>query len=177
MLFGSSSTARKFEGSRLRDDIFPGRRVTGILSLRCSFLPAARLSMRKLPNLLACDRVACENASIDAANGAARDNTDNWASPRRREVVVEFSLVLFVLWASCGFLGFTIGEEKYRPMEGLIWGLVFGPIGLMAIGFMPTAYSRKCPACLMGIPSHATRCCHCGTVVDQPVPMEVPPAA
>jgi hypothetical protein len=89
---------------------------------------------------------------------------------------VEFSLVLFVLWASCGFLGYTIGEEKYRPMEGLIWGLLFGPIGVIAIGFMLTAYSCQCPACLLGIPQPATRCCHCGTVLAQPVPMAELPA-
>lgn len=77
--------------------------------------------------------------------------------------------VLIIWWLTCGFLGFQIGNEKNRRMEGFLWGLLLGPLGVMAIGFMPTAYSRQCPACCLGIPKRATCCCHCGSVLAQPV--------
>jgi hypothetical protein len=87
---------------------------------------------------------------------------------------VEYTCVLLYVGVACCLLGNAIGREKNRPIEGFIWGFLFGPLGVMAMGFMPKAYSRKCPGCLLGIPEDATRCCHCGAVLAQPIPTQSP---
>jgi hypothetical protein len=81
---------------------------------------------------------------------------------------VEYLCVFVPVWLISGFLGGWIGREKNRTVEGFFVGFLFGPLGMIAMGFMPTYYSRKCPACRLGIPRRATRCCHCGSALANP---------
>lgn len=67
--------------------------------------------------------------------------------------------------AISGFGGLVVGAAKDRPLEGLLWGILLGPTGLMIIYIRPRYYSRRCPECLGGVPKKARRCRHCGELL------------
>jgi len=47
-------------------------------------------------------------------------------------------LVAVLVWCACGVIGAMIAQSKNRPpMEGLIWGIALGPIGLLVIASRP----------------------------------------
>jgi hypothetical protein len=42
-----------------------------------------------------------------------------------------------LLWAVFGVIGYFIGSQKGRPMEGVVLGLLLGPIGWLVVRFGP----------------------------------------
>ncbi len=56
-------------------------------------------------------------------------------------------VVLLLVWASFGGLGFWIASQKRRPeAEGLVLGLIFGPLGCLIEGLMPTKSQEEADA-------------------------------
>jgi hypothetical protein len=76
----------------------------------------------------------------------------------------------FLFWAIVGGLvGAVIGERKGRTGEGVVLGLLLGPIGWLVVGFGPNykqakeaKESKKCPFCAELVKREATVCKHCG---------------
>ena len=76
----------------------------------------------------------------------------------------------FFFWAIVGGLvGAVIGERKGRTDEGVVLGLVLGPIGWLLVGFGPNykqikeaKETKKCPFCAELVKREAKVCKHCG---------------
>src|SRR3954451_15058715 len=48
-------------------------------------------------------------------------------------------LTLYVVWAAFGCLGVYVAIEKGRsPLEGTVFGFVFGPVGVIVLAPLPT---------------------------------------
>jgi hypothetical protein len=88
----------------------------------------------------------------------------------------------------CGVIGAVIGDRRGRRTQGLLLGLLFGPIGWIWVAALPSRKSslqpvaaapaplatpaprgiasgiplRPCPACAREIPAAAVKCRHCG---------------
>lgn len=95
-----------------------------------------------------------------------------------------------IVWIACGFFAAAIASGKGRSFGGwFILGFLFGPIALLASGFMPKVESedgrinnttapteRKCPFCAEQIKAEAIVCKHCGRDVEPlPAPKNVCP--
>lgn len=81
---------------------------------------------------------------------------------------------LIVFWLICGAFTAVVASSKGRAGAGwFVLGFLFGPIALLAVGFMPAlakgAGYRRCPECAELILLEAKRCKHCGAEVN-PVP-------
>lgn len=72
---------------------------------------------------------------------------------------VFISLVIF--WILCMFGGAALGHERNRNVEGVVWPLLFGPLGMLIVALLEKRWSNACPYCRRDIPNDATRCCHC----------------
>lgn len=97
----------------------------------------------------------------------------------------------FILWVACGFFAAAIASGKGRSFG--VWfvlGFLFGPIALLASGFMPKVEidnvvrtpsviaptERKCPFCAEQIKVEAIVCKHCGRDVEPlPAPKNICP--
>jgi hypothetical protein len=66
-----------------------------------------------------------------------------------------------VVWLICIVGGLSLGREKNRPSDGVIWALLFGPLGVIIVALLQERYTGKCPYCLKGIPKEAKRCFQC----------------
>lgn len=89
-----------------------------------------------------------------------------------------FALVLVVLtWLACGAFAGYVAAEKAR--SGFFWfcaGLVFGPMGLLAVVGLPDRSTEKfrpsakthgiCPDCGEFVRKTAKVCGHCGCKLD-----------
>ena len=71
------------------------------------------------------------------------------------EAVAPILAILFAI------IGHSIGKPKGRAVDGLLLGLILGPIGLLIIALMGSNGS-KCPHCGGMSNKGATVCCHCG---------------
>ena len=85
-----------------------------------------------------------------------------------------------LVWIACGFFAATVASSKGRGFGGWFFlGLLFGPIALLAVGFMPKEdtvqtsppslqlqNTRKCPFCAEDIKIEAIVCKHCGHDVE-----------
>lgn len=80
-------------------------------------------------------------------------------------------IVLLIFWLACA--GFAFAVARSRGRSGCLWtvlGFLFGPLALIAVGFMPavdvpapTAPTGKvCPHCHVGNTRYATECRVCG---------------
>lgn len=67
-------------------------------------------------------------------------------------------------------VGLILGASKDRTLNGLLWGLLFGPLGWIIILLLPEHHARKCPHCLAGIPKKAAKCRHCGSDLREEAP-------
>lgn len=91
-----------------------------------------------------------------------------------------------IVWIACGFFAAAIASGKGRSFGGwFVLGFLFGPIALLASGFMPkvevdsgvsatiaiTPSERKCPFCAETIKAEAVVCKHCGKDVE-PLPKQ-----
>ncbi len=76
-----------------------------------------------------------------------------------------FLLLGFVLFGAVGLL---IGQRKGRPLAGLIWAMVLGPIGWLLILLGPSRQdlnSTPCPHCGAALPIGEASCRQCGNPV------------
>jgi hypothetical protein len=64
-----------------------------------------------------------------------------------------------MLLVGCGLLAAGIGGWKQAKLEGLLLGLVGGPIGVV-VAFFPDN-RQKCPQCAGRLPARAGVCPHC----------------
>lgn len=76
----------------------------------------------------------------------------------------------------CGVVGALIGHRRGRRTEGLILGLLLGPVGWLWVAVAP---SRKpvCPECKGEVAAGARRCKNCGALLVTAMPAATPPAA
>lgn len=69
-------------------------------------------------------------------------------------------------WVLCAFVGWAIGAEKGRALDGFFWGLIFGVVGIIIAAVMkPASYfedTRTCPHCAEQVKPEALVCKHCG---------------
>lgn len=83
-------------------------------------------------------------------------------------IQAETLTLLFVIfpWLLSILGSAAIGYNRNRLPEGLAFGLLLGPLGMILTGVaLPVRYRRRCPECRFGIPTKATRCGHCGAHV------------
>lgn len=74
-------------------------------------------------------------------------------------------LVCFILF---GAIGWLIGQRRGRPVAGLLWAMLLGPIGWLLMFLLPSQASPKataCPHCGGVLPVQQVKCNHCGNVV------------
>ena len=80
-------------------------------------------------------------------------------------------IALIVFWLACGGFAYIVAQSKNR--SGCAWGLLgflFGPLALLAVGFMPpvetstgaSAGGKVCPHCHVRNSRYATSCNVCG---------------
>lgn len=89
------------------------------------------------------------------------------------EVQSAFSTWMLVCLAS-SIIGGLIGILRGRGVDGIVLGLLVGPIGWLLIWLGPDK-RRKCPACLGVVPEGARKCCHCASDLTAGTPL--PPVA
>lgn len=70
-------------------------------------------------------------------------------------------------WIASAVFAGHLGDEKNRcGLCWLVWGLLFGPIALIAAAGLPAkAFNKKehawCPQCFEPVKKKATKCGHC----------------
>lgn len=81
---------------------------------------------------------------------------------------MDFPLFLLLSFLTFGAVGWLIGARKGRPLAGLVWAIVLGPIGWLLMALLPSAASSKasaCPHCGGVVPVGQVSCNHCGNRV------------
>ena len=84
----------------------------------------------------------------------------------------------FVVWLIVGVIaGFLAGRARGRELDGVLLGLFLGLVGAL-ITLALQDRRPKCAACKGAINPGATRCCHCGSKLNEGyiTPMTVPGA-
>ena len=79
--------------------------------------------------------------------------------------LVIWVLVYFICFGAVGML---IGQRKGRPLAGLVWSMLLGPIGWLLVFFGPSVGDAKavaCPHCGGVLPMGQGKCNHCGNTV------------
>lgn len=76
-------------------------------------------------------------------------------------------LLYFVLF---GAIGMLIGGRKGRPIAGLLWAMVLGPIGWLLMALLPAASANtvkagSCPHCGGVVAIDQAKCNHCGNAL------------
>lgn len=96
--------------------------------------------------------------------------------------------IAVAFWIACGVFAGIVANSKRR--SGCLWGVLgvlFGPIALLAVGFMPVgevtqkppaaqpvnpvldvmaASIKRCPKCSRGNPPYALHCEFCGSNLE-----------
>ena len=70
-----------------------------------------------------------------------------------------FICPLLVLWGSCAILGAIAGKDREASDVGMLLGLIFGPLGLIAT--LGIDGRKCCPECRGRVPSGAKVCRSC----------------
>ena len=80
-------------------------------------------------------------------------------------ITLIFVLCLWVLFLG-GPAAWLAVERGRSAWNGLLAGMFFGPLAVIAIGLAPlgaTGRYRECPECLEGVRYSATKCSQCGS--------------
>ncbi len=73
---------------------------------------------------------------------------------------------IVVLWSLCGVIGLTVGAFKERVFEGLVSGMLLGPVGVIYI--LCVSGRRDCPWCGERIDDTALGCPYCHQEIPPP---------
>lgn len=76
-------------------------------------------------------------------------------------------IVLMMIGIVCGLLGAAIGAKKNQPMAGFILSFLLGPLGVLVMLVVPSAFP-KCPECKGDVNPGARRCKNCGVIFATP---------
>jgi len=68
--------------------------------------------------------------------------------------------LLCVFWFICAIVGGMIGERKGETLAGFLFGLLFGPLGIL-IEVFSKGNRMACPYCKELVHPDATVCPHC----------------
>jgi hypothetical protein len=72
----------------------------------------------------------------------------------------DVALYLF-LWFFICVIGYLIGAKKDRPLAGLAWAFMLGPLGWLLIWLLPAPRQLACPHCLAPIAFGEPKCAMC----------------
>lgn len=72
-------------------------------------------------------------------------------------------IAIVVVMGVCGLLGMVIGHPKQAAALGLLLGVLFGPLGLVAAFAIDGR--PKCPHCGGRLNGHVRKCQHCGEIL------------
>ena len=86
---------------------------------------------------------------------------------------MSFASWALMSWLACAFLAAFVASEKYRCTTcWFVVGLLFGPVGLLAVVGLPDRGEERlrpspkthvtCPDCAEFVRNEAVVCCHCG---------------
>jgi hypothetical protein len=57
---------------------------------------------------------------------------------------MELLIILLMVWAAFGGLGYYVAAQKGRPeAEGLLLGFLFGPLGVLLVALLPSKSTRR----------------------------------
>jgi hypothetical protein len=80
----------------------------------------------------------------------------------------------FLLWIASVLVGASIASQRQSALGGFLLGLLFGPLGVLAAGFLDAR--PKCSRCggrQNGTPDNPYPICeHCGTENPQPIAVQ-----
>ena len=93
------------------------------------------------------------------------------------------SIIAIVLWIICIPLSAQEGSRKGRKRQGVVLGVLLGPIGLLIIKLSPVDEAgaiasgtlRKCPACAEIVKAEASVCRYCGRELEPTLVQHVRP--
>ncbi len=68
---------------------------------------------------------------------------------------------IFLGWIFCAFGAAAIGSHREAQTEAFIYGMLFGPIGLIVAGFLDQRL--QCPMCHGRVNGEPSLCPHCRT--------------
>jgi len=74
-------------------------------------------------------------------------------------------VIYLIMFLVMGMIGYAIGNQKGRPVEGFFAGLLLGVIGLIFIALRKPRI--KCPECGGWIEKGIAYCNHCKAAFDQ----------
>jgi hypothetical protein len=78
---------------------------------------------------------------------------------------MEYTITDFVIWAFfAALIGVLIGQSKGRAVDGLVLGVLLGPLGWLLIAVGPNK-KPKCPDCGGVVVSGAKKCKNCGALI------------
>jgi hypothetical protein len=72
--------------------------------------------------------------------------------------------IIWVFYFCSIFIGLVIGSAKGRPVSGIVWTVLFGPLGILIVALLPNlANIIKCPYCKGDAVKGAVKCKNCGS--------------
>ena len=77
---------------------------------------------------------------------------------------MEIFILVVIAVAFCSFAGTQLAEQREGGFYGGLLGFFFGPVGIIAAGFVDAR--PRCPACRERVGSMAILCPHCRTALE-----------